>query len=162
MKGYQEFLIVGLPAFPTSKSVVVTCTSCKKYFPPSTINNEMYHGVQYIKNKTKPSIWMYSLPLVIIFLFLLMYISPSHSEREEDADNIEIKKDDIYTIETTGSSRRKYKKLRVLFVRDDSVALRESGHKSVKYEWLDKINNFHGDTILISKEDLLMKYQTYE
>lgn len=125
MEGYQEFLVFGLPAFPTSKTVHVTCSACKKFFPSSSITNEMYRGVQYIKSKTKPTIWMYLLPILTVILVFFGWVSSVRKASKNISKIEKVKIGDIYTIETGDLY---YNKMEVLFLRDDDVIFHESGN----------------------------------
>lgn len=152
MEGYQEYLIFGLPVFPTSKIVVVTCSSCKKYYPPSEITHEMFQGVQYIKSKMKPRFWMFLLPVIIGSVLFFKMISEIRitSGNSPKIENVQV--GDVYTLET-GDMR--YNKMKVLFVKDDAIVFHKSGHSSVKLKKLKYIDDFYGDTIVYSKSDLM-------
>lgn len=152
MEGYQEFLILGLPAFPISKTVVVTCISCKKYFPPSEISNEMYGGIQYIKSKIKPTVWMFLLPAVMGVIIFFASVSSIKTASGNISKIESVKAGDIYTVET-GNLR--YNKMKVLFVKNNAVVFHESGHSSVKMRKLKYIDRFYGDTIILMQQDLL-------
>lgn len=152
MEGYQEFLILGLPVFPISKTVQVTCSACKKYFPPSSITNEMYRGVQYIKSKTKPTVWMYLLPILTVVLVFFGWRSSVRKVSENISKIEKVKTGDIYTVETGDLY---YNKMEVLFVKDDAVIFHESGQSSAKLKEMQYMDSFYGDTVAYSKKDLL-------
>lgn len=159
MEGYQEYLIFGLPVFPISKTVTVTCAACKKYFRPSEISNKVFEGVQYIKNKIKPAVWMFLLPIVIGTAFFLKLMSTSNPEPEnaDTIDNIQI--GDIYSLRIDD---HRYNKMKVLDVKDGAVVFHKSGHASVKLRKLAHIDSFDGDTIVYSKEDLMKLKSDYK
>jgi hypothetical protein len=152
MEGYQEFLIFGFPAFPTSKIVHITCTECKKYFPPSSVTNEMYSRVQYIKSKIKPTIWMFLLPILMVVLLFFVWRSSVNKSKENLPKIQKIKSGDIYTIETKDV---RYNKLKVLFVEKDRIIFRESGEDPLKLKDIKDVNSFYGDTVVIPKKDLI-------
>lgn len=152
MEGYQEYLILGLPVFPTSKIVVVTCSSCKKYYPPSEITNEMFQGVQYIKSKMKPRFWMFLVPIIMGIALFFNFISEIKTTSGNAPKIEDVQIGDVYTLET-GNMR--YNKMKVLFVKDDVIVFHKSGHSSVKLRKLKYIDDFYGDTIVYSRSDLM-------
>ncbi len=152
MEGYQEFLILGLPVFPTSKKVEITCTSCKKYFPPSAVTREMWNGVQYIKSKTKPTVFMYLLPVVLGALLLFGWMSSGKKASRNVAKIEQIKAGDVYTMEVVDF---RYVNMKVLGIEDSEVIFQESGREPVKISKISSDDFFYGDTIVMTKKELL-------